>query len=49
MKYLLSLTHKEPRNNIVFECENKEELDKYSKLAREQGYKVKAKELSENG
>ena len=45
MKYLLSLTHKIPLNNIVFECDNKEELEKYSQLALKQGYKVKVKEM----
>ena len=49
MKYLLSLTHKEPLNNMVFECENKEELDRYSGLAREQGYTVKVKEVTDRG
>ena len=49
MKYLLSFTHKEPLNNMVFECENKEELGKCLRLAQEQGYICKVKELSEHG
>ena len=44
-KYILSLTEKNPQNNMVFTCDNLEEKDKYYQMAIEQGYKVKVEEV----
>jgi len=47
MKYILSLTDKNPQNNMVIECEDEEEMNKYYKMAKQQGYKVVVKEVTE--
>ena len=45
MKYILSLTDKNPQNNMVIECEDEEEMNKYYKMAKLQGYKIEVKEV----
>ena len=47
VKYILSLTDKNPQNNMVIECEDEEEMNKYYKMAKQQGYKVVVKEVTE--
>lgn len=47
MKYILSLTEKNPQNNMVLECADEEEMNKYYKMAIQQGYKVTVKEQEE--
>ena len=42
MRYILSLTGKNPNDNMMFYCDSLEEKDKYYQMAIEQGYKVKA-------
>jgi hypothetical protein len=44
MKYILSLTDKNPQNNMVLECEDEEEMNKYYMMAIQQGYKVTVRE-----
>jgi len=44
MKYILSLTDRNPQNNMVLECDDEEEMNKYYKMAIQQGYKVTIKE-----
>lgn len=39
-KYILSLTTKNPQDNMVFECSTAQEATEYKRKAIEQGYKV---------
>lgn len=48
MKYILSLTARNPQNNMVLECDDEEEMNKYYKMAIQQGYKVTVKEEPED-
>lgn len=42
-KYILSLTTKNPQDNMVFECSTAQEATDYKNKAIEQGYEVKVR------
>ena len=48
MRYILSLTGKNPNDNMMFYCDSLEEKDKYYQMAIEQGYEVKVKAVDED-
>ena len=47
MRYILSLTDKNPQNNMVLECDDEAEKAKYLRMATLQGYKVTVKEVDD--
>lgn len=47
-KYILSLTAKDPQDNMVFDCSTAQEANEYKHKAEILGYKVKVRKEKRN-